>query len=142
MVVTNNLNVAQILMANPDCEIVVMGGVLRRADAGLTGAVTTEIIERFKLDVAVIGCSALDVSGDLLNFDFQEVHVTQAAIRHARRSCLVADQSKLQRSAPMRVASLRDIDALFTDHALPDALSRSAQDWGTDIRICAETSTN
>ena len=37
MVVTNNTNVANILVENPDCEIVVAGGVLRRSDGGLVG---------------------------------------------------------------------------------------------------------
>jgi DeoR/GlpR family transcriptional regulator of sugar metabolism len=32
-VITNNLNVANILADNPDCEVIVAGGVLRRATA-------------------------------------------------------------------------------------------------------------
>lgn len=33
-VVTNNMNVANILLANPGCEIVMAGGSLRRSDGG------------------------------------------------------------------------------------------------------------
>ncbi|MEM1005219.1 MAG: DeoR/GlpR family DNA-binding transcription regulator, partial [Pseudomonadota bacterium] len=77
MVVTNNMNVANILVENPDCEIVVAGGVLRRSDAGLVGNLTVATIAHFKFDYAIIGCSALDTDGDLLDFDFQEVHVSQ-----------------------------------------------------------------
>ncbi len=42
MVLTNNLNVANILIDNPHCEIIVVGGLLRRTDAGLVGTVTTQ----------------------------------------------------------------------------------------------------
>ena len=45
MVVTNNINVANILGANPDCEIVVAGGRLRRSDGGLVGNLTTTMLE-------------------------------------------------------------------------------------------------
>jgi DeoR family transcriptional regulator, glycerol-3-phosphate regulon repressor len=34
-VVTNNMNVANILVDNPDCDILVAGGTLRRSDGGL-----------------------------------------------------------------------------------------------------------
>ncbi|MCR9115247.1 MAG: DeoR/GlpR family DNA-binding transcription regulator, partial [Rhodobacteraceae bacterium] len=90
MAVTNNMNVANILVANPDCEIVVAGGVLRRSDGGLIGNLTTAAIEQFKVDYAVIGCSALDTEGDLLDFDIQEVHVSRTIIRQARQTYLVA----------------------------------------------------
>ncbi len=69
MVVTNNMNVANILAGNRDCEIIVTGGQLRRADGGLVGNLASETIRQFKFDLAVIGCSALDRDGDLLDFD-------------------------------------------------------------------------
>ena len=137
MAVTNNMNVANILVANPQCEIVVAGGVLRRSDGGLVGNLTTTTIERFKFDYAVIGCSALDLEGDLLDFDFQEVHVSQTIIRQARRTFLVADHSKFQRSAPARIASLHDIDIFFTDKPLAPELASRFVDWGNGYRVCA-----
>ena len=107
--------------------------MLRRSDGGLTGATTREVIEQFKVDVAVIGCSALDHDGDLLDFDIEEVHVTQSILRQARQSFLVADHSKFQRSAPARIASLGEIDAFFTDRPLTASLDRLCRDWGTEV---------
>ena len=49
-VITNNMNVANILVANPGCEIVVAGGALRRTDGGLVGELTTQFFEQFKVD--------------------------------------------------------------------------------------------
>ena len=137
MVVTNNMNVANILVANPDCEIVVAGGVLRRADGGLIGALTTRTIEQFKFDYAVIGCSALDSDGDILDFDIQEVGVSQTILRQARKSCLVSDHSKFQRTAPARIGSLRDVDVFFTDRPLATPLAASCAEWKTEVRISA-----
>ncbi|NVO54960.1 DeoR/GlpR transcriptional regulator [Rhodobacteraceae bacterium B1Z28] len=135
MVVTNNMNVANILVANPDCEIVVAGGVLRRSDGGLIGNLTTSTIKQFKFDYSVIGCSAMDADGDLLDFDFQEVHVSQAIIAQARRTFLVADHSKFQRSAPARIASLRDVDTFYTDAPLPEKLTPKCAEWQTALRL-------
>ncbi|MBF9044299.1 DeoR family transcriptional regulator [Rhodobacterales bacterium HKCCE4037] len=135
LVVTNNLNIAHILERNPDCEVIVTGGTLRRGDGGLIGAITVDAIRRFKFDVAVMGCSALDAEGDVLDYDIQEVGVSQSIIAQARRAFLVADHSKFQRSAPGRICSLADVDALFTDRALPRALSAACQDWGTEVHV-------
>jgi hypothetical protein len=84
-VVTNNMNVANILVANPGCEIMVAGGRLRRTDGGLVGELTTQFFEQFKVDYAVIGTSALDRDGDLLDFDLAEVRVSghHPAVAHA-----------------------------------------------------------
>ncbi|MGH1457278.1 MAG: DeoR/GlpR family DNA-binding transcription regulator [Paracoccaceae bacterium] len=138
LVITNNMNVANILVANRDCEIIVAGGTLRRSDGGLVGALTTRAIEQFKFDFAVIGCSALDGEGDLLDFDIQEVGVSQTIIRQARKTCLVSDASKFQRSAPARIASLSEIDSFFTDRPLPGDLAQRCAEWGTHVEICGE----
>ncbi|WP_417586134.1 DeoR/GlpR family DNA-binding transcription regulator [Pararhodobacter oceanensis] len=135
MVITNNMNVANILADNPDCQVIVTGGALRRSDGGLTGALTQAAIARFKVDIAVIGCSALDAEGDLLDYDIQEVGVSQALLSQARQTWLVSDHSKLSRSAPARIASLSELDALFIDRALPAALKTRCADWDTRIEI-------
>lgn len=135
LVVTNNINVAHILVDTPDCEIILTGGSLRRSDGGLIGSLATGTILQFKFDLAIIGCSALDHDGDLLDFDIQEVGVSQAILQQSRRTYLVADASKLKRSAPARIASLEAIDVLFTDAPLPGSLPARCRDWETEVVV-------
>ena len=137
MVVTNNMNVANTLLSNKSCEIVVAGGTLRRADNGLVGNLTARTIENFKFDYAILGCSALDEDGDLLDFDIQEVVVGQTLLKRSREVFLVADHSKFKRSAPVRIGSLRDIDHMFTDRPLPGSLVENCAAWGTAVTIAA-----
>ena len=129
------MNVANILVANPGCEVMVAGGALRRSDGGLVGGLTTQFFAQFKVDFAIIGTSALDRDGDLLDFDLAEVRVSRAIIGQARKTWLVTDQTKLGRSAPARIASLSELDSVFTDAPLPDALMQKCEGWGTRIVI-------
>lgn len=99
---------------------------------------TTQFFEQFKVDYAVIGASALDHDGDILDFDLAEVRVSKTIIRQSRKVFLVCDASKLDRSAPARLASLAEIDTLFTDRALPPDLARRCADWGTKVTIVRE----
>ena len=135
MVVTNNMNVATILAANPSAEIVLTGGSLRRADAGLVGDLAVQTIRQFKVDFAVIGGSALDRAGDLLDFDLSEVRVARAILDHARQAILVADMGKLARTAPVRIAALAELDFWITDALPPGPLAALCAEAGTAIRV-------
>ncbi|MGJ8615280.1 MAG: DeoR/GlpR family DNA-binding transcription regulator [Sulfitobacter sp.] len=135
LVVTNNMNIATILSANRSCEIILAGGTLRRADGGIVGGLTAGMVKQFKFDVSVLGCSAIDADGDLLDFDGQEVLVSQAAIEQSRKVIVVADHIKFQRQAPLKICSLQDVEALYTDGQLPDALLTACQLWHTSVEV-------
>lgn len=131
-VVTNNMNVANILIRNESCEVIVAGGSVRRSDGGLIGDLTSELLTNFKVDFAIIGCSALDADGDILDFDMAEVRVSRTILRQARSRWLVTDLSKLGQTAPVRVVSLEAIDAVVTDSPLPDELRALCAGWDTE----------
>jgi len=133
LVVTNSLNVANILAGNPHCEVIVAGGTLRRTDGGLVGDLTRDFLIQFKVDIAVIGVSALDHDGDLMDFDPQEVRVSRAIVEQARQTYLVADATKLARNAPVRITSLSQIERLYTEAALTETLYQKCQDWETQV---------
>ena len=75
----------------------------------------------------------IDPDGDLPDFDIREVGVSQAVLRQSRKTYFVADHSKLKRMAPARIASLNDMDALFTDQPLPGPLAADCVDWQTEV---------
>ena len=118
-IITNNLNVAAILRSNTSFEIIIAGGKVRQRDGGITGEATIDFIRQFKVDFGIIGISSIDADGTLLDFDYHEVRVAQAIIENSRQVFLVADHSKFDRRAMVRLGSLAQIDALFTDQEPP-----------------------
>lgn len=133
LVITNNLNVANILVQNSSCEVIIAGGVLRRADGGIIGEATADFVNQFKVDYAVIGASAIDEDGALLDYDYREVRVAQAIIENARHTYLVADKMKLERSAPVRIAHISQISAIFTDDMVSNKLRQVCTQHGVTI---------
>lgn len=124
MVITNNLNVVDILADRPGITVIAAGGRVRAHDRAVVGGLAMEFIRGFKVDIALIGASAIEPDGEFLDFDIDEVHVSQTIIRQARRVILSLDASKIARTAPVRVGTLADIDDLVIDRA--DAALRSA----------------
>jgi DeoR family glycerol-3-phosphate regulon repressor len=115
LVITNNLNVVDLLYRSPDIEVIVVGGRVRAKDRAAVGSFAVEFIRNFKVDFAVIGASAIDEDGALLDFDMNEVQVSQTIIQNARQVILAADCSKLGRPAPVRIGHISDVDVYVTD---------------------------
>lgn len=128
MVITNNINVAERLRIYSKFEVIIAGGVVRGSDGGIVGEAAVDFIRQFKVDFAVIGASAIDSDGALLDFDFREVKVAQAIIANARHVVLVADSTKFERTAPVRIAHLSQIDTFVTDNCPDDAIRQICAD--------------
>jgi len=116
LVITNNLHVATTLYPHPKIDVIVAGGPVRRSDGGVVGSAAVDMIGQFKVDFAVIGTSAIDPDGALLDFDYREVRVSRAIIENARHVILVADSSKLERTAPVRIGHMGCVQTFVTDH--------------------------
>jgi DeoR family glycerol-3-phosphate regulon repressor len=132
-VITNNLNVAAILSGNPECEVIVAGGVVRPRDRGIVGEATIRFIEQFKVDIALIGISGIEADGTLRDYDYREVNVARAIISHSREVWVAADHSKFNRPAMVELARFDQVDMLFTDTVppapFPDLLTQAGVSW-------------
>ena len=115
LVVTNNFNVVDILVDQPSIEVIAAGGRVRRGDRAIVGALAMDFVRAFKVDIALIGASAVDPDGTLLDFDVDEVRVAQTIIAQARSVILGVDRTKFGRAAPVRIAGLDAIDHFVTD---------------------------
>jgi DeoR family transcriptional regulator, glycerol-3-phosphate regulon repressor len=135
LVITNNLNVAMLLYRHPRIEVIVAGGAVRRSDGAVVGSSAISLIGHFKVDFAIIGASAIDEEGALLDFDYREVQVSQAIIANARSVMLVADSTKFSRSAPVRIANINQIQTFVTNALLPDSLESICRVRGIEVIV-------
>lgn len=137
MVITNNLNVVNILRGYPEIEVIVAGGVLRHADAAIVGEPAVEFLRQFKVDYAVVGVSGIDEDGTLLDYDYREVEVSRKIVENSRRAILVADALKYGRSAPVRIGHISELDHFVTDAPPPERLRRVCDEHGVSVEIAA-----
>lgn len=142
LVITNNIHVATILMPRPRIEVILAGGMLRKSDGGIVGEAAVDFISQFKVDHAVIGASALDEDGAMLDFDYREVRVAKAIMKNARNVMLVADAMKFTRTAPVRIGLLSDVDVFVTDRPPPEPVIAYCRDSGVKLEIAQGTAVN
>jgi DeoR family glycerol-3-phosphate regulon repressor len=135
LVITNNVNAVEIMKNFLGVELIIAGGQVRRSDGGIVGDAAVEFINQFKADYAVIGVSAIDEDGSLLDYDFREVRVAQAIIRNARHIVLVTDAMKLERSAPIRIGHISQINTIVIDEDLPQKLAEICAASGVAVIV-------
>ena len=137
-VITNNLHIAALLSTNPDCEVIVAGGVVRAADQGIVGEATVDFMRQFKVDIGLIGISGIEADGTLRDFDYREVKVARTIIGQSREVWLAADHSKFHRAAMVELARLDEVDVLFTDATPPPPFAELMAQGGVECVVAGQ----
>lgn len=135
LIITNNIHVATILTPSPRIDVIIVGGMVRKSDGGIVGESAIDFICQFKVDHAVIGVSAIDDDGALLDFDYREVRAARAIIKNARTVILVADAMKFTRTAPVRLGHITDVDYFVTDRPPPDTIAEICRQNGVTVAV-------
>ncbi len=134
-VITPSLAVASELQHAAGVEIVLLGGVIRRGSPDLTGPVTEHCLELFSADIAFQGSDGIGLDGSIYNSDLRLARVDQMMRRLAKRSCLLADHTKVGQTALARNGSMADVDLFITDPGTSPAILRRFRKLGAEVII-------
>ncbi len=115
VVLSNNVNIINLLIHTRGKELHLVGGAVRPSDGAVIGGEAVEFISRYKVDYSIIGASALDADGAVLDFDAREVSVARAMLKNSRTRILVCDATKFDLTAPVRICDVGELDYFVTD---------------------------
>lgn len=138
-IITNNLHVAAIVSGKEDFDVIIAGGKVRSRDGGIIGEATMDFVKQFRVDFGIIGISGIDEDGSLLDFDYQEVRVSQAIIGNSREVILAADHTKFSRQAMIRLGDFRDVNTLVTDKPPSEQFSALLHEAEVTTLVANET---
>jgi DeoR/GlpR family transcriptional regulator of sugar metabolism len=132
-VITPSLAVASELQHAAGVEVILLGGVIRRGSPDLTGPVTEHCLELFAADIAFQGADAIGADGSIYNSDLRLARVDKLMRRLAKRCCVLADHTKIGRTALARSGTLAEVDTFITDKAAPADVLRRLAKHGAEI---------
>lgn len=136
-VVTNNLDAVSYLSHFPNIDVWVAGGRLRHQHRDVSGVHTQNFFQAFRADIAILGVGGISADGELLEFQFDEGELTKTMLNNSRKTVLLADSSKYLRNASVCIASLEDIDTLYTD-CQAEELANLCKQQGVQLK-CVES---
>ena len=132
-VITNNLEAAQALVAQPGIEVIVLGGRLEGRNLGVSGTTTLSAVEHYRADICLFSVGGIDQDGSLLEYHENEAAVVRKMMQRARRRVLVIDHSKFGRTASIRLGSITEVSAIATDRPLPPKLRKLLRDHPIEV---------
>lgn len=126
-VVTNSLTITQVMArSGRGHRVFLVGGEYVEEASENVGRLAVEQIGQFNAKDAVITIGAIDAGG-VMDYDLREAEIAQAMVAQARRVTVIADSTKLNKSALFTVCRLDQIHRLVVSvepgRPLRDALA-------------------
>lgn len=125
VVVTNALNIATELAVRRHIKIVALGGVARPQSYELIGPLADASLAQINVDLLFLGVDGFDLDHGATASHEGEASINRKLVETAGRVVVIADHSKLGKSAFARICDAAQVDALLTD-AAPDAATAAA----------------
>jgi DeoR family glycerol-3-phosphate regulon repressor len=134
--VTNSLEVASRAGAgNARHRVYLLGGEFRAEAGEVVGSLAVDQLGRFTADHAVLTVGALDAEGGVMDFDVEVAMVARAMLQQARSVTVLADATKFDRLALVRVCEFDRVARLVTDRPPGPALAEALRRAGTAVLL-------
>lgn len=124
--ITNSL-VALSAFQQSGHRLIGTGGTLGASTSSFVGPDAARTIERYNADVTLLGCKALSMHGGICDSNEAESELKLLMRRQANKTILLADRSKFDRLAFIRLFDFGQIDFVVTDRQPPE-------EWGEFLR--------
>lgn len=130
---TNSLAVLDELRDDDDVELILLGGMVRRAYHSLVGVLTEDALRQLRADRAFIGTSGIDREGYVMDTTIVEVPVKRAMIAAATQVVVVADRHKVPGNGSLRVCGPEKVDVLITNDGADEAILALCAGAGVEV---------
>ena len=134
-VITPSLAVASVLQFSAGVETILLGGLIRHGSPDLTGVVTESILERFAADVAFQGADGIGLDGRLYNADTRIAKVDQKIRQRADVTYVLADSTKIGKTALIAHGFVYEVKALITDDRIIAEYRSAFEDMGATVIV-------
>lgn len=133
-VVVNDIDIAALLEKNPNINIIVIGGNMRKGLHCMVGPSAVSALSELRVDKAFIATNGLTEDG-LSTPDMYQAEVKKMMVGIADYVVLLADSGKYGAASFQRFARLEDVDILITDCGLDDAGAELLRSHGMEVVV-------
>lgn len=134
-VITNALNIASLLLNNPNVNLTIPGGYLRKNSQSLVGPMAERGLRNFYVDKAFLGVDGFDTKSGLYTPNIEEAHLNELMIEIANEVILLTDSSKFKKKSFAFICPIDKIDVVVTDEKIMDDDKKRLEDAGVKVII-------
>ncbi len=119
-VITNALNIAMMLGAEPGIELIMTGGEFKPPTLSLTGQKAADFFKGINVHKLFLATAGISLKSGLTYPSLSDLVVKKAMIDAADTTYLVADSTKIGKSAFASLGALSLIDYIITDAGIEE----------------------
>jgi len=119
-VITNAINIVMILGANPGINVILTGGEFKAPTLSLTGQKAADFFHGLHVDKLFLATAGISLKSGLTYPGLSDIAVKKAMIDSADEVYLVADSTKINKSAFASLGAMGLVDFLITDTDLTE----------------------
>ena len=134
-VITNSIVIANELIANETNDVLVVGGRLRKNGMGISGLLSVDFLEKFRVDKAIMSVGGVSLRHGITEFHLEEAAVLRKMIEISVKKIVLADYSKLTQVGFNRVCGIDEIDVLICDWNMPIKEQEAYRKLGIEVRL-------
>ncbi|GAB6988803.1 DeoR/GlpR family DNA-binding transcription regulator [Paenibacillus pini] len=113
-VITNSIHILHDF-ASSNIQVISTGGSLRACSMSLVGPIAQDTVQKYNVDTVVIGCKGLSMDKGITDSNEPECELKKYMLRQAEKVILLADHSKFNKTAFVKLLDLDRVDYLITD---------------------------
>lgn len=134
-IITNALNIVNILSHNQKINLIIPGGFLRQNSLSLVGPIAEKNIRNFYVDKVFLGVDGFDSRLGAYTPNIDEASLNQVMIEISREVVIVMDSSKFMRKSLAHICGLDKIDTIITDNGISQDERKRLEDAGIKMVV-------
>jgi DeoR family transcriptional regulator of aga operon len=134
-VITNALNIANLLMAYSNINVIIPGGYLRQNSMSLVGPLAEKNLRSFYVDKLFLSTDGFDTTQGIYTPNIDEAHLNAMMINIAKEVILVTDSSKFKRKSLAFICTIDKIKTVVTDNKIPDDDRKRLDEANVEVMI-------
>jgi len=134
-IITNSLNIALLLGAHHEFEVMVTGGEFKAPTLSLTGEKAADFFEQIYVNKLFLATGGVSIETGLTYPGFNDIQVKKAMIESATETYLVADSTKIGRTSFAALGPVELVQYLITDADINPKTKQQLENRGIQVII-------
>ena len=137
-VVTNRIEIAQLLVRDTTKTVILVGGIVRADGAAVQGSISQDVLKDLSIGTAFVSSVACSLSSGLMESDIAEVSYKRQVVDSAAHVVALLDSSKFGGNGLKPFAGFEQIDHIVTDDGISREIVAQLKTANVSLTVCGE----
>ena len=141
-VITNWIPITEELGKKMFSNLFLLGGKVNCREMSIIGNYPLQFLDNFNIEICFIGLGGISIDHGLTDYTVEEIEIKKQMIQRSKVKIVLADHTKFNRLAPIKICDLSDIDTIITSEGLEEEIKQKYEDSGIKIIVAKKIKKN